>query len=388
MLRQCNLSDAMMKRRDKAVRFFASLCFGLFVQDGYAQPYPYKPIRIIVPFAPGGTHASSKQGSRLRDAHVRESRAFAAGFYRVADVGSQNYPYKTIRIVVPFAPGGANDIIARVVSQRLAEPLGQQVIVENRGGAGGAIGAELVARAPADGYTLLLANPGPNAINPLLQPRTPYDPIRDFSMITLMAVSPQVLVVHPSLPVRSAKELVTLARARPGQINYGSSGTGAITHLAMEFFKAHTKTDMVHIPYQGANLSLTALIGGQVSTMFAALGSITAMLGSQKIKAIGVAANERTPLLPDVPTIAASGIPAFEVVNWFGILGPAGLPRPVIERLNQTINRVVQSADTRERFSALGFVPRGTSPEEFERHIKSELARWSSVIKSQAIKPE
>ena len=327
---------AMMKRYGKAFRLFTAAGFSLFVQDGYAQVYPVKPIRLIV----------------------------------------------------PFAPGGANDIIARVVSQRLAEPLGQQVIVENRGGAGGAIGAELVARSPADGYILLLANPGPNAINPLLQPKTPYDPIKDFSMVTLMAVSPQVLVVHPSLPVRSAKELVALARSKPGQINYGSSGTGAITHLAMEFFKARTKTDMVHIPYQGANLALTALIGGQVSTMFAALGSITAMLGTHKIRAIGVAANERTPLLPDVPTIAAGGISDFEVVNWFGILGPAGMPRPVIDRLNQTINRVVQSAETRERFAALGFAPRGTTPEELENHIKSELARWSSVIKTQAIKPE
>ncbi len=301
---------------------------------------------------------------------------------------AQTFPAKTIRIVVPFAPGGANDIIARVVSQRLTEPLGQQVIVDNRGGAGGAIGAELVARSPADGYTLLLANPGPNAINPLLQPKTPYDPIKDFSMITLMAVSPQVLVIHPSLPVRSAKELIALARSKPGQINYGSSGTGAITHLAMEFFKARTKTDMVHIPYQGANLSLTALIGGQVSTMFAALGSITSMLGSQKVKVLAVAANERTPLLPGVPTVAENGVPDFEVVNWFGILGPAGMPKPVVDRLNQAIVRVVQSPEAKERFSTLGFVSRGTTPEELERHIRSELDRWRGVIKSQNIKPE
>ena len=301
---------------------------------------------------------------------------------------AQTFPAKTIRIVVPFAPGGANDIIARVVSQRLAEPLGQQVIVDNRGGAGGALGAEQVVRSPADGYTLLLANPGPNAINPVLQPKTPYDPIKDFTMITLMAVSPQVLVIHPSMPVRSAKDLVALAKARPGQINYGSSGIGAITHLGMEFFKARTKTDMVHIPYQGANLSLTGLIGGQISTMFAALGSITNMLGTNKIKAIGVAANARTPLLPEVPTIAESGIKDFEVVNWFGIVGPANMPRPVVDRLNQAINRVVQAPETKERFSNLGFEPRGGTPEDLDRHIKAEIARWASVIKSQAIKPE
>jgi tripartite-type tricarboxylate transporter receptor subunit TctC len=345
---------------------------------------------VYVGFISRNASSDKSSGGKLQQTRTTPSRLFTAICLCVATQASyaQTFPVKPVRIVVPFAPGGANDIIARVVSQRLAEPLGQQVIVDNKGGAGGALGAELVARAPTDGYTLLLANPGPNAINPVLQPKTPYDPIKDFSMVTLMAVSPQVLVIHPSLPVRNAKELVALAKARPGQINYGSSGIGAITHLGMEFFKARTKTDMVHIPYQGANLSLTGLIGGQVSTMFAALGSITAMLGTHKIKAIGVAAAARTPLLPEVPSLAESGITDFEVVNWFGIVGPAGIPRPVIERLNQAINRVVQSADTRERFASLGFEPRGTTPDEFERHIKSELARWSGVIKAQAIKPE
>jgi tripartite-type tricarboxylate transporter receptor subunit TctC len=301
---------------------------------------------------------------------------------------AQNFPARPVRIVVPFAPGGANDVIARVVAQRLAEPLGQQVLVDNRGGAGGAIGADLVAKAVPDGYTLLLANPGPNAINPVLQPKTPYDPIRDFSMVTLMAVSPQVLVVHPSMPVKGVKEFIALARARPGQINYGSSGTGAITHLAMEFFKAKTKTDIVHIPYKGANIALTELVGGQVSAIFAALGSIQPMIGSQRIRVIGVAAAERTPLLPGVPAIAESGITDFEVVNWFGIVGPVNLPRPVVERLNRAINQVVQSADSKERFAGMGFVPRGTTPEELDRHIRAEIARWSAVIKSQNIKPE
>ncbi|MBM3372590.1 MAG: tripartite tricarboxylate transporter substrate binding protein [Betaproteobacteria bacterium] len=301
---------------------------------------------------------------------------------------AQNFPAKPVRIVVPFAPGGANDVIARVVAQRLTEPLGQQVLVDNRGGAGGAIGADMVAKSPPDGYTLLLANPGPNAINPVLQPKTPYDPIRDFSMITLMAVSPQVLVVHPSMPVKSVKEFIAMARARPGQINYGSSGTGAITHLAMEFFKARTKTDIVHIPYKGANIALTELIGGQVSAIFAALGSIQPMLSSQRIRVIGVGAAERTPLLPGVPAIAESGVTDFEVVNWFGIVGPAGMPRPVVERLNRAINQVVQSADSKERFAGMGFVPRGTTPEELDRHIRSEITRWGAVIKSQNIKPE
>jgi tripartite-type tricarboxylate transporter receptor subunit TctC len=322
--------------------------------------------------------------------HVKAVTLLAAmGFALAAQAAfSQVFPTKPVRIVVPFTPGGANDVIARVVAQKLAEPLGQQVLVENRGGAGGAIGAEMVARSAPDGYTLLLANPGPNAINPLLQPKTGYDPIRDFTMVTLMAVSPQVLVTHPSLPVRSVKELIALARAKPGQINYGSSGIGAITHLSMEFFKSRTKTNLVHIPYKGANVALTELIGGQVSTMFAALGSVNSMLGSNRVKAIAVAANERTPLLPEVPSMSESGVPDFEVVNWFGIVGPAAMPRPVTDRLNQAINRVVQSSDSRDRFASLGFAPRGTTPEELDRHIKSEIARWSAVIKAQSIKAE
>jgi len=301
---------------------------------------------------------------------------------------AQSFPSKPVRIVVPFVPGGANDIIARVVSQKLAEPLGQQVIVENRGGAGGAIGAELVARSQPDGYTLLLANPGPNAINPSLQPKTPYDPIRDFSPVTLMAVSPQILVAHPSLPVRTTADLIALARARPGVVNYGSSGTGAITHLAMEYFKSRTGTNLVHIPYKGANVSLTELMGGQVSVMFAALGSITSMLGTGRVRAIAVAAKERTPLLPEVPSLAEQGVPNFEVMNWFGIVAPANTPAAIVDQLNRAINGVVASAESRERFASLGFVPRGTTPAEFDRHIRSEIERWRAVIKAQHIRPE
>jgi tripartite-type tricarboxylate transporter receptor subunit TctC len=301
---------------------------------------------------------------------------------------AQKFPAKPVHIVVPFAPGGANDIIARVVAQRLAEPLGQPVVVDNRGGAGGAIGAELVARAQPDGYTLLLANPGPNAINPSLQAHTRYDPVRDFAPVTLMAVSPQVLVAHPSMPVRTAADLVALARKQPGAVNYGSSGTGAITHLAMEYFKARTHTDLVHVPYKGANLSLTALMGGQVSVMFAALGSIQSMLGAGKVRAIAVAAKERTPLLPDVPAIAEQGVPDFEVVNWFCILAPAGSPDRQVLQLKQANNAAEQSPASRDRFASLGFVPRGTTPAEFGQHVRAEIDRWREVIRTQGIRAQ
>jgi tripartite-type tricarboxylate transporter receptor subunit TctC len=301
---------------------------------------------------------------------------------------AQTYPTKPVRLVVPFAPGGANDIIARVMAQRLSEPLGQQVIVDNRGGAGGAIGAETVARAAPDGYTLLLANPGPNAINPSLMAKPPYDPAKDFAFISLMAVSPMVLVVNPALPAKNVQEFIALARAKPGQINYGSSGTGAITHLSMEYFKVRTKTDIVHIPYQGANVALTALIGNQVSASFVALGSLSPLMGSGKLRPLGIAARERSQQLPDVPTINESGVPNFEVTNWFGIVGPPKLPKPIVDRLNGEIARILKLPETQERFVSLGFVSRGGSPAEFEQFVKAEITRWSEVIKAQGIKGE
>jgi len=301
---------------------------------------------------------------------------------------AQVFPTKSVRLVVPFAPGGANDIIARVMAQRLSEPLGQQVIVDNRGGAGGAIGADTVAKAAPDGYTLLLANPGPNAINPSLTAKPLYDPMKDFSFITLMAVSPMVLVVNPTLPAKSVQEFIALARAKPGQINYGSSGTGAITHLSMEYFKVRTRIDVVHIPYQGANVALTSLIGNQVSASFVALGSYTPLMATGKLRALGIAARERNAQLPDVPTINESGVPNFEVTNWFGIVGPPKMPKPIIDRLNGEIARILKTPDMQERFVQLGFVSRGGSPVEFEQFVKAEIARWSEVIKAQGIRGE
>ena len=256
---------------------------------------------------------------------------------------------------MPFAPGGANDIIARVMAQRLTEPLGQQVIVDNRGGAGGAIGAEFVAKAAADGYTLLLANPGPNAINPSLVAKAPYDPLKDFTPITLMAISPMVLVVNPAVPAKNVQEFIALAKAKPGEINFGSSGTGAITHLSMEYFKVRTKTDMVHVPYKGANVALTELIGNQVSASFVALGSYTPMMNSGKLRALGIASHERSALLPDVPTINESGLPNFEVTNWFGLLGPAKLPPPIVERINTETRAHSQAARDPGAFSGARF---------------------------------
>jgi tripartite-type tricarboxylate transporter receptor subunit TctC len=310
-----------------------------------------------------------------------------AGFIPV-NVIAQNYPVKPIRLVVPFAPGGANDVVARIVSQRLSGTLGQQVIVENRGGAGGSIGAEYVAKAPADGYTLLLANPGPSVINPLLQPRSGFDSLRDITPITLMTVSPMVLVVHPSMPVKNVKELIAYVKSKPGKVNYGSSGLGAITHLTMEYFKARTNLDMVHVPYKGAAVSLTAIMGGEVSMMFAALGSLQAVLESKKVRVLAIAAPDRTDLIPGAPTVSESGVPDFISMNWFGVVGPPNTPRPIVDKLNQEINRVVRSAEAKEQFDKLGFFPRGTTPEQFGKHIKDEIELWGNLIKTQGIKAE
>jgi tripartite-type tricarboxylate transporter receptor subunit TctC len=314
------------------------------------------------------------------------SLAFAGtGFIHTAAM-AQSFPVKPIRMVVPFVPGGASDVVARVVTQRLSGLLGQQVIVDYRGGAGGSIGAEYVAKSPADGYTLLLANPGPSVINPLLQPKGSFDSLRDITPIVLMTVSPMVLVVHQSMPIKDVKELIAYVRSKPGKINYGSSGTGAITHLTMEYFKARTKLDMVHVPYKGASASLTAIMGGEVSLMFAALGSLQGVLETKKVRILAVAAPERMDLIPGVLTVSENGVPDFNSMNWFGVVGPPNTPRSVVDLLNREINRVVRSEEAREQYNQLGFIPRGSTPEEFERHIKAEIELWGKLIKSQGIK--
>ncbi len=291
------------------------------------------------------------------------------------------YPNKPVRIIVPFAPGGPTDIVARTVAQKLSESFGQSVVVDNRPGAGGVMGADLAAKGTADGYTLLLCSTGPMAINPGLLRNMPYDALRDFAPITLVVTIPYLLLVHPSFPAQSVKELLALARAKPGQLNYGSAGNGTTSHLAMELFRSMANIRVVHVPYKGSAPAAIDLIGGQLQLLFEAPPSSLPFVRSGKLRALGISTARRTPLLPDMPTISEAGVPGYEVLTWSGICAPAKTPRSIITRLNETIVQGVTSRETRERFSALGADVVANTPDDFGQFIVSELAKWSRVIR-------
>jgi tripartite-type tricarboxylate transporter receptor subunit TctC len=291
------------------------------------------------------------------------------------------YPTKPVRIIVPFAPGGPTDIVARTVGQKLTESFGISVVVDNRPGAGGVVGADLAAKSAPDGYTLLLCSTGAMAINPGLLPSMPYDALRDFAPITLVVTIPYLLLVHPAFPAQSVKELLALAKARPGQLNYGSAGTGTTSHLAMELFRSMAGISVVHVPYKGSAPAATDLVGGQLQLLMDAPPSSLPFVRSSRLRALGISSARRTQLLPDMPTISESGVPGFEVLTWSGICAPAKTPRAIVTRLNETMVKGVASRETRERFSALGADVVADSPEEFRQFIVAELAKWSRVIK-------
>jgi len=289
---------------------------------------------------------------------------------------------------VPFPPGGGNDILARSVGQRLAEALGQQIIVDNRGGAGGLIGAELAAKAVPDGYTIFLASIGNLAFMPALHAKLPYDPVRDFAPLTLLATSAFVMVVNPSLPAKSVKELIALARAKPGQINYGSSGQGSSLHLTGEIFKLATGTDLVHIPYKGSAPALTDLIAGQVQIMFGTMPPTLPHVKTGKLRALGVSGAKRSVAAPDVPTIAEAGVPGFEVLNWYGIVAPGKTPAAIVQRLNGELVKTLKAPEMIESLGTQGLEAAGGSPERFGVFIKSEMAKYAKVIKAAGIRAE
>jgi tripartite-type tricarboxylate transporter receptor subunit TctC len=302
------------------------------------------------------------------------------------DVDAQTYPTKPLRMVVPFPPGGTTDILGRVAAQKLSEALGQQVIVDNRPGAGGNIGTELVAKSPPDGYTLL-TDPGSTlTINPSLFARLPFDPLKDFAPVTILAAVPNLLVVHPSLPVRSVKDLIALARAKPGQLNYASSGAGQSTHLAMELFKSMARVNMIHVAYKGSSPAITDLLGGHVLLMFDNMPSALPHAKAGKLRGIAVSTAKRSPVTPDVPTVAESGLPGFEVSVWFAVLAPAATPREIVERLNGILVKALQSPDVRERLSSQGAEPIGDTPADFTAVMKRDLVKWAKVVKDANIK--
>ena len=291
------------------------------------------------------------------------------------------FPARPIRIVVPFAAGGATDIVGRTVGQKLSEGLKQTVVIDNRPGAGGVLGTDLIAKSSADGYSLLLCSTGPITISPALGQKLPYDAIRDFAGVTPVGTVPYVLLVNQSAPFQTVKDLVAQARARPGQLNYASAGNGSTSHLAAELFKSMMKANVVHVPYKGSAPAATDLAGGQVQMMFDAVPAALPLVKSGKIKALGIATSARSALLPDVPTLSESGMPGYEVFSWYGICAPAHTPPKVLTTLSQAIIKGMSTAETRERFANIGAEVLTDTPAGFRKLIESEMAKWSRVIK-------
>jgi tripartite-type tricarboxylate transporter receptor subunit TctC len=313
---------------------------------------------------------------------IRQRAALGAlALLLAGGVCAQAYPTKPIRLVVPFPAAGTTDILAREVAQRLSVSFGQSVIVDNRPGAAGNIGSDIVAKSAPDGYTLLMGTVGTHAINPSLYTRMPYDHVKDFVPIVLVAGVPNVLEVTPSLPVNSVADLIKLAKEKPGQLNFASSGSGTSIHLSGELFKAMAGVDMMHVPYKGSAPAVTDLMGGQVQLMFDNLPSSLAQIKAGKLRAIAVTSAQRAPALPNIPTIAESGLPGFEASSWFGLLAPAGTPAAVVARINAEVNQWLQTAEAKATLLAQGAIPAGGTSEQFAAHIRAETEKWAKVVK-------
>ena len=313
---------------------------------------------------------------------MRSAALLCTVFAAVVPCGAQaqGYPSKPIRIVVPFPAGGTSDILSRAVGQKLSEEWKQPVIIENRPGASANIGAEIVAKSPPDGYTLLCASTI-HTINPSLYSKLPYDPVRDFTAITLIAATSQVLAVHPSVPVRTVKEFIAYAKKRPGQLNYSSAGNGSQPHLTAELFKSRTGIDIVHVPYKGAPPAMTDLLAGHVALTFATAPSAVPHVRSGKLHALGVSTAQRIAALPDVPTIAQAGVAGFEAAGSNGLVGPAGMPQAIVERLNAAVVKIVREPAMSKYLSDQGADPWTTTPGEYAAYIKAEVMKWAKVVK-------
>ena len=294
---------------------------------------------------------------------------------------AQAYPDKPIRVIVPVPAGGTPDVVARTVAPGLSSLLGQQLVIDNRGGAGGLIGVELAARAIPDGYTLLFSSPGALTILPHLKQQVPYDTLRDFAPISLVSIGPFLLITHPSVPVKTVKELIALAKAEPGKLNYASAGNGVANHLAMELFKSMAGVNITHVPYKGAPQAVTDLIGGNVDVMFNSIAPVLPQIKAGRLRLLGIASAKRSPQLPDTPTISEAGVPGFEAVNWFGLFAPAKTPQPIIARLNAAVVKVVRAPETRMQFEIQGTDPVASSPAEFAVFIRQDLEKYAKIVK-------
>jgi tripartite-type tricarboxylate transporter receptor subunit TctC len=301
---------------------------------------------------------------------------------------AEKYPSRPIRFIIPFPPGGGNDILGRAFAEKLGERMGQQWVTDNRGGASTIIAAEIVARAPADGYTLLLGTNTTLSVVPSLREKLPYDPIKDFETISLMSQSPYLLVVHPGFAAKTVKELIALAKARPGQVNYASPGFGTSNHLSFELFKSMAGINLTHVPYKGTGPMITELLGGQVQVMLASTASVRPHVLTGKMRALGISTLKRSPAMPDVTPIAEAGVPGFNTASWVGLIGPRGMSPGLVSRLNAEVAAVIQGGDLRDRLALQGFVPEASTPQQFAAHIKDELGRFRKLVKMAGIKEE
>jgi tripartite-type tricarboxylate transporter receptor subunit TctC len=325
------------------------------------------------------------------EAHVKQRSGLlvlaAACFMQVGMTQAQSYPAKPIRLIVPFAPGGSTDIVARLLAPRLSENLGQSVVVENRAGGGTTIGMDHLAKSPPDGYTLGVATLT-FALNPSLFAKLPYDTVKDFAPVSLVSIVPFVMAIHPSIPARSVKEYAALAKARPGALDYSSSGIGSASQMAAELFKYMTGTNIVHIPYTGGGPALVAVLSGQVSLFVASIPGALPHFKSGKLIPLGVTSAKRDPTLPNVPSIAEAGLAGYELLEYQGIVAPAATPRAVVMKLNQEIVKALASADLKERFTTSGAYVVGSTPEALAAHVQTQIAAWAKVIKAAGIKLE
>ncbi len=298
----------------------------------------------------------------------------------------QVFPAKPVKIVVGSAAGGPIDLVARLTAQKLSEVFDQQFVIENRTGAGGTIAGEYVARSGRDGYTLSMGSAATLCIAPALYPKLPYDPVRDFSPVSVVAATSFVLVVHPSIPARSVKEFIALAKAKPGELRFGSAGSGSATHLSAELFKSMAKIDVVHVPYKGGSQAIIDVLSGQIEFMFDTIPNSMPRVEAGKLRALGVTGSQRSPVMPDLPTIAAAGVPGYEATTWFGLLAPAGTSRESINRLSAAVRKSVGAEDMKQRMLNQGLEPVGNTPEQFAQLIKLELPKWAKVVQASGAK--
>ena len=302
-----------------------------------------------------------------------------------APVFAQKYPDKPVRLIVPFAPGGGTDVLGRFLAAKLSDSLGVSVLIENRGGAGGTIGTELAARSAPDGYTMLFTSAS-HSFNPNLYTKLGYDALKDFAPVTLVAMVPHLLVVHPSLPVKNVKELIALARQRPGQVFFASGGTGSSVHLAAALFIAMTKADMTHVPYRGGGPAMTGVLSGEASVMFPTMQSVMPLVKSGRLRALAISTATRSPALPGTPSIAEAGVPGYDATGWYGMLAPTGTPQAVVDRLHAEVVKILTTPELKERLAGEGAVAVGNTSAQFDKFIRDEISKWAKIIRDLKIK--